>query len=62
VLGLPVLATSPEITVEIMPSEEEPGGATELGVPPVGPAIANALASLTGRRVRRLPIVLGPRR
>jgi isoquinoline 1-oxidoreductase beta subunit len=61
-LGLPVLATSPEITVEIMPSEEDPGGVTELGVPPVGPAVANALASLTGRRVRRLPIVLGPRR
>ena len=61
-LGLPTLANSPEITVEIMPSEEDPGGATELGVVPVAPAIANALASLTGRRVRRLPIVIGPRR
>jgi isoquinoline 1-oxidoreductase beta subunit len=60
-LGLPVLADSPEISVEIMPSEEEPGGATELGVPPTGPAIANALASLTGRRHRRLPLALGSR-
>ena len=60
-LGLPVLASSPEVTVEIMPSEEEPGGATELGVPPTAPAIANALASLTGRRLRRLPLALGTR-
>jgi isoquinoline 1-oxidoreductase beta subunit len=60
-LGLPVLADSPEVSVEILPSEEEPGGVTELGVPPVGPAIANALASLTGRRLRRLPLALGRR-
>jgi isoquinoline 1-oxidoreductase beta subunit len=60
-LGLPRLADTPEITVEIIPSEEAPGGVTELAVPPVGPAIANALASLTGRRLRRLPLVLGPR-
>jgi isoquinoline 1-oxidoreductase beta subunit len=60
-LGLPRLADTPEITVEILPSEEGPGGVTELAVPPVAPAIANALASLTGRRLRRLPLVLGPR-
>jgi isoquinoline 1-oxidoreductase beta subunit len=60
-LGLPVLANAPEITVEIMPSQEEPGGVTELGVPPAGPAVASALASLTGRRLRRLPLVLGSR-
>jgi isoquinoline 1-oxidoreductase beta subunit len=60
-LGLPVLADSPEISVEIMPSEEDPGGVTELAVPPVAPAIANALASLTGRRLRRLPLALGSR-
>ncbi|HEX8525567.1 molybdopterin cofactor-binding domain-containing protein [Allosphingosinicella sp.] len=58
-LRLPMLADSPEVTVEIIPSEEPPGGASELGVPPVGPAIANALASLTGRRVRSLPLVVG---
>jgi isoquinoline 1-oxidoreductase beta subunit len=60
-LGLPTLADAPEITVEIIPSEEAPGGATELGVAPAAPAVANALASLTGRRIRRLPLVLGPR-
>jgi len=60
-LGLPTLADSPEISVEIVPSEESPGGVTELGVPPAGPAVANAFASLTGRRLRRLPLVLGSR-
>jgi isoquinoline 1-oxidoreductase beta subunit len=58
-LGLPVLANAPEVTVEIIPSEEEPGGVTELAVPPVGPAIANAYFSLTGRRVRSLPLIVG---
>jgi isoquinoline 1-oxidoreductase beta subunit len=55
-LGLPRLADSPEISIEIMESEEEPGGATELGVPAVAPAIGNALFALTGRRVRSLPL------
>jgi isoquinoline 1-oxidoreductase beta subunit len=55
---LPRLADSPEVTVEIVPSEEEPGGVTELGVPSVAPAIANALFALTGRRLRSLPLVL----
>ncbi|HWH22998.1 MAG TPA: molybdopterin cofactor-binding domain-containing protein, partial [Allosphingosinicella sp.] len=57
--GLPRLADSPEIEVQIMPSEEEPGGVTELAVPAVAPAIANALFALTGRRLRSLPLVLG---
>jgi isoquinoline 1-oxidoreductase beta subunit len=56
---LPRLADSPEVTVEIIPSEQEPGGVTELGVPSVAPAIANALFALTGRRLRSLPLVLG---
>ncbi|HEX8214107.1 MAG TPA: hypothetical protein VF582_01395, partial [Allosphingosinicella sp.] len=56
---LPRLADSPEVIVEIIPSEEEPGGVTELGVPVVAPAIANALFALTGRRLRSLPLVLG---
>jgi isoquinoline 1-oxidoreductase beta subunit len=58
-LGLPTLANSPEVTVEIVPSENHPGGVTELGVPSVAPAIANALFSLTGRRQRTLPLVVG---
>lgn len=58
-LGLPRLADCPDIIVEIIPSGEEPGGVTELAVPPVAPAIANALFALTGQRLRSLPLVLG---
>jgi isoquinoline 1-oxidoreductase beta subunit len=57
-LNLPRLADTPEISVELLPSTEEPGGASELAVPPVGPALANALFASTGRRYRRLPIGL----
>lgn len=47
---------SPEIEVYIMPSTEAPTGVGELGVPPVAPALANAIFAATGKRVRRLPI------
>ena len=55
-LGLPVLAQTPAITVELIASDEAPGGVTELAVPPVAPAIANALFALTGTRRRTLPL------
>jgi isoquinoline 1-oxidoreductase beta subunit len=58
-LALPTLANSPEITVEILESEEEPGGVTELGVPTVAPALANAIFALSGQRLRSLPLVIG---
>ena len=58
-LGLPTLANSPAITVELIESDEAPGGVTELAVPTAAPAIANALHSLTGERVRRLPLRIG---
>ena len=58
-LDLPLLAAMPEIRIEIIPSREQPGGVGEIAVPPVAPAIANALFAATGRRVRRLPIGLG---
>ncbi|KQT54836.1 twin-arginine translocation pathway signal protein [Aureimonas sp. Leaf454] len=47
----------PEVIVEIVPSDEPPTGVGEPGVPPVGPAVANAWRRLTGAPVRRLPIV-----
>ncbi|MEO7178192.1 MAG: molybdopterin cofactor-binding domain-containing protein, partial [Allosphingosinicella sp.] len=57
--GFPTLADSPEVTIELLESEEEPGGATELGVPVAAPAIANALHALTGKRLRSLPLQVG---
>ena len=57
--GLPILRDAPEVTVELLESDEAPGGVTELGVPPAAPAVANAFFSLTGQRVRTLPIVIG---
>jgi isoquinoline 1-oxidoreductase subunit beta len=45
----------PEIEVHAVPSEARPGGAGEVGVATVSPALCNALAA-AGHRVRRLPI------
>jgi isoquinoline 1-oxidoreductase subunit beta len=58
-MALQRLADSPEITVEIIESQEEPGGATELAVPVVAPAIANAIFAATGQRLRSLPLAMG---
>ena len=46
----------PQIEVHIVPSEDKMGGAGEVGVPPVAPAVANAVFALTSKRIRRLPI------
>ncbi len=56
-IDLPQLADVPEITVEFISSNEAPGGVTELGVPAVAPAIANALFSAAGVRLRELPLL-----
>ena len=42
----------PEVDVHIVPSAEKPTGVGEPGVPPIAPAVANALAAATGQRVR----------
>jgi len=47
---------SPKIEVYFVPSGESPTGVGEPGVPPVAPALANAIFGATGKRVRRLPI------
>ncbi|MCV6606392.1 MAG: molybdopterin-dependent oxidoreductase, partial [Porticoccaceae bacterium] len=48
---------SPLIKTWIVESNELPGGVGEPGVPPVAPALANAIYHASGRRVRDLPVV-----
>lgn len=58
-LDLPRLADCPQIMVELIASDADPGGVSELAVPPVAPAIANALHAATGVRLRQLPLIPG---
>lgn len=46
----------PKVEVHIVPSTEAPTGMGEPGVPPLAPAVANAIAAATGKRLRSLPI------
>lgn len=48
---------APEIEVHIVPSTEHPTGFGEIALPPIAPAVANALFAASGTRVRRLPFV-----
>jgi len=48
---------APTFDIAIVPSTSSPTGAGEIGTPPVAPAIANAYFALTGKRIRRLPLL-----
>ncbi|MEK8050216.1 molybdopterin cofactor-binding domain-containing protein [Ideonella sp. DXS22W] len=51
-------ADCPQIHTEIIASTEPPEGVGEPGLPPLAPALANALFALTGQRLRSLPLKL----
>jgi isoquinoline 1-oxidoreductase beta subunit len=55
--GFPILRIGemPKVEVHIVPSGAAPTGIGEPGVPPVAPAVANAIAAATGKRLHRLP-------
>ncbi|QIB67029.1 xanthine dehydrogenase family protein molybdopterin-binding subunit [Kineobactrum salinum] len=50
------IADMPRVEVHILPSAAAPTGIGEPPVPPLAPALVNALAAATGKRIRRLPI------
>jgi isoquinoline 1-oxidoreductase beta subunit len=53
VLRLPEM---PQLDIHIIPSTAAPGGLGETAVPPVAPALCNAIFAATGKRLRSLPI------
>jgi isoquinoline 1-oxidoreductase subunit beta len=50
------MAGAPDVEVFLIDSPFPPVGAGEMGIPPVAPALANAICAATGRRLRRLPL------
>jgi len=49
------MTEAPRVQVSVMVTDNKPGGIGEVGLPPVAPAMANAVFSLTGKRLRDLP-------
>jgi isoquinoline 1-oxidoreductase beta subunit len=49
------MAEAPKITTKVIVTDNKPGGIGEVGLPPVAPAVANAVYKLTGKRLRDLP-------
>jgi isoquinoline 1-oxidoreductase beta subunit len=52
------ISEMPAVEVYIVPSTEKPTGVGEPGVPPIAPAVANAIFAATGKRLRKLPLSL----
>jgi len=52
------MAHAPQVHTYIVPSERTPAGVGEPGVPPLAPAVANAVFALNGKRLRSLPLKL----
>jgi isoquinoline 1-oxidoreductase beta subunit len=53
--GFERLGEAPKIEIELIQSEQEPGGVSGLGMAVLAPAVANAIAAGTGKRLRNLP-------
>ncbi len=56
--AVPRITDMPQIAVHTVPSDDAPTGMGEPGLPPLAPAFANAIASLTGKSLRELPFKL----
>ena len=50
------MQSTPAIEIHLVSSDEPPTGVGEVSVPTTAPALANAIAALTGDRIRRLPL------
>ncbi|MGE5240669.1 MAG: molybdopterin cofactor-binding domain-containing protein [Bacteroidota bacterium] len=57
ILRLPEM---PAVEIAIVASHEPPGGVGEPGVPPIAPAVANAVFAASGKRRRQLPLLTAP--
>ena len=55
---MPRITDIPEIEVHIVENEEKPGGVGEPALPPLAPALCNAIFDLTQKRIRKLPFNL----
>ncbi len=52
------LDTAPKIETVLVPNGDRPGGIGEVALPPIAPAVANAVFAAIGQRLRRLPFTL----
>jgi len=55
---MPRIHEIPEIEVHVIDNDEKAGGVGEPGLPPLAPALCNAIFDLTGKRIRKLPFNL----
>lgn len=52
-----LMGEMPEVEVYFVDSDRSPSGIGEMGVPPIAPAVANAVFAATGKRIRQIPIL-----